>query len=117
MHLFTNGQLDGGGVFIEALQQVSRLDMLVEECRLLPQHCLQVLLPQPGGLPGACKMEGSLRRQQTAFCLLFIDMPTCSTCRVTDFKSWALVKDPLVGTGAAAAWWPAPASTLDSDTK
>ena len=59
VHLFTDGQLDGRGVFIEALQQVSRFDVLVEESRLLPQHCLQVLLPQPGGLPGACKMKDS----------------------------------------------------------
>ena len=59
MHLFTDGQLDGRGVLIEALQQVARLGALVEEGRLLPQHCLQVLLPQPGRLPGACKMKDS----------------------------------------------------------
>ena len=114
-HLFTDGQLDGRGVLVQALQQVSSLDVLVEEGRLLAQHCLQVLLPQPGGLPGACKWKES-SPSADSFCLLLTDMLKCCTVCMTGIREPAMHVGPLAGADAAAAWWPAPASSQAPDS-
>lgn len=51
LHLFTNAELDCGGVFIEALQQLSRPDVHIKVGSFLSKHRLKISPPETGGLP------------------------------------------------------------------
>lgn len=57
MYLLADGHLDGGGVVVEALQQLPSGRVHVKVGRLLAEHRLQVALPQLGGLPRACSTK------------------------------------------------------------